>query len=59
VDKKNAVVELHDAIQEAAASRGWKAKPHRPPVTRQNKEFSPVADTSWIPWLTKDKNNFS
>jgi hypothetical protein len=55
VDKKNAVVELHEAIQRAAASRGrgWKAKPHRPPVTRQNMEFLP--DTSWIPWLAKAK----
>ena len=55
MDKKNAVIGLHDAIQSAVASRGrgWKAKPHRPPVTRQNNEVSP--DTSWIPWLAKNK----
>jgi hypothetical protein len=57
MDKKNAVVELFDAIQRALVlrERGWKAHPHRPPVIRHTKEVSP--DTSWIPWLAKDKDS--
>ena len=55
MDNKNAVIGLYDAIQRALVlrGRGWKAPPRRPPVTRQNTDFSP--DTSWIPWLAKAK----